>query len=68
MILPPALAPSEDVAVLVQAAALGALIGTTVAARRRSRDPEFDAWLITARWTVGFSLVTLVILVVDGLR
>ena len=67
MILPPALAPSDDVAVVLQAAALGALIGTALAARGRSRDREFDAWLVTARWTVLLALAALVIVVLDWL-
>ena len=67
MILPPALAPSDDLAVLLQAATFGALVGTAVAARRRGRDPDFDAWLITARWTVAVSFLTLLILATDWL-
>lgn len=54
MIAPlPALSPSPEVAVVVQWATIGALAGTAVAARRRARDPAFDAWLLTARWTVA---------------
>ena len=56
MILPPALAPNDDVAAVLQAAAVGALIGTAVAARRRGRDTDFDAWLVTARWSVAFGV------------
>jgi 4-amino-4-deoxy-L-arabinose transferase-like glycosyltransferase len=56
VILPPAIAPSDDLAVVVQFAALGALIGTALAARRRGRDRDFDAWLLTARWTVALGV------------
>ena len=57
MILPPAIAPSDDVAVVLQAAAFGALIGTAVAARRRARNSEFDTWLVTARWSVALAIL-----------
>jgi hypothetical protein len=49
----PAVAPSDDLAVILQAAGACALIGTAVAARLRRRYAEADAWLITARWTVA---------------
>lgn len=58
MILPPAIAPSDDLGLVLQAAGIGALLGTAIAARRRAQDPDFDAWLITARWTLSVALVT----------
>ncbi len=57
MIAPtPALAPSDDVAVILQAAGFGALIGSVIAARRRAADPQYDAWLLTVRWSVLFAV------------
>ena len=50
---PPAIAPSDDVTVILHAAGVGTLIGTAVAARGRRRDPTVDTWLLTARWTVA---------------
>ena len=61
ILLPPALAPNDDVAFVLQAAAVGALFGAAVAARRRRRNPEFDAWLITARWALLAGAVAAVI-------
>jgi hypothetical protein len=49
----PAAAPSDDVAFVLQITAIGTLVGTSVAARQRRRDPLADAWTITARWTVA---------------
>jgi hypothetical protein len=48
----PALTPSEDLAVVLQAAGVGALIGTALAARLRARNPEADAFVPTAAWTL----------------
>ena len=57
MIAPvPSVAPSDDVAVVLQAAGVGALLGASLAARRRARDPDYDAWLLTARWTIAFAI------------
>ena len=67
MILPPALAANDDVAVVLQAAAFGALVGTAVAARRRRHDPDSDAWLVTARWTVAVSVFALLIVLPEWL-
>jgi hypothetical protein len=41
------------VGVVLQAAALWTLVGTAVAARARRRNPDVDAWLVTARWTLA---------------
>ncbi len=64
----PAVTPSDDLAAVLQAAAFGALIGTAVAARRRRRNPEFDAWLVTARWTVLLTVLSCLWFVAKGLR
>jgi hypothetical protein len=61
VILPPAVTPNDDLAVILQAATLGALLGTAVAARRRRGDPGFDAWLVTARWSVAAGIVGVLI-------
>ena len=60
----PAVAPSDDVAVILQWATLGGLIGSAVAARRRRRDPGADAWAITTRWSIAGGLAGAVILIV----
>jgi hypothetical protein len=57
----PAIAPSDELAVVLQAGAFGALIGAAVVARRGRRIGS-DAALITARWTltgagIGVALV-----------
>lgn len=49
----PAVAPSGDVAVVLQFAGVFTPIGTAVAARSRRRNPTADAWLLTARWTLA---------------
>jgi hypothetical protein len=50
----PAVAPNDDLAFVLQFAAVGSVIvGTIVAARQRRRDPTADAWSTTARWTVA---------------
>ena len=67
MILPPAVAPSDDVALVLQAAAAGALFGTAVAVRRRGRNPDADAWLLTARWSVVGAIIGFWIVVGHGL-
>ena len=41
-------APNNDVAFVLQIAALGALVGSAVAAAMRLRNPEADTWLPTA--------------------
>ncbi len=48
----PALAPNPDLAVVLQGAAFGALLGAIVVASRRASRGELDPALITARWTV----------------
>lgn len=64
MIAPlPAVAPSEDVAVVLQAAGIGALLGTAVAARRRTRTKRVDTWVITTRWTVAAAALGVLLVV-----
>lgn len=63
----PTIAPSDDVAVVLQFAAGAALLGTAVAARRRARDPGSDTWLITARWTTAGAAVGVLYLLWHGL-
>ena len=62
-----AVAPSEDLAFVLQMAGVGALIGAVVAARRRARDPQYDAWLVTARWTLALALLAVLFVVRDRL-
>ena len=47
-----ALAPSPDVAFVLQLGAVGGAIGTAVAARARQRDAAVDVSRITAAWTL----------------
>ena len=48
----PVIKPSDDVALVVQAAAAGALFGTAVAAGLRVRRPADDTWLLVAAVTL----------------
>ena len=48
----PAVAPNDDVAVVVQVATMFTLVGTAIAARASRRQPDADPWLLTARWTL----------------
>ncbi len=59
----PAVAPSDDVAFVLQGAGLGALVGAAVTARRKTQDPGTDTWLITARWMVGGALLAALLVV-----
>ncbi len=63
----PAIAPNDDVAVVLQAAGIGALLGTAVAARRRAKDMSADTWLLTARWSVALALAGLLLVLADAL-
>ena len=60
----PALAPSDELDFILQAAGIGAVVGTAVAAAVRRRRPEADPWPLTASLTllgaaVGIGLVAL---------
>ena len=49
-----AVAPVPEVAFVLQAAAVGAAIGSAVGLRARRRDPHADTWRITTAWaTLG---------------
>ncbi len=61
MIAPlPALTPSGDIAVILQGAGIGTLVGAAVATRALRRDPAADTWLLTTRWTLGGAAIGLV--------
>jgi hypothetical protein len=53
----PALQPNPLLGFLMQAAALGAFLGTLVAYWRRRNDDEFDAFPIVTRWSVVIFLL-----------
>ncbi len=63
MIVPFGLAPSDEGAVVLQAAGVGALLGSALAARLKFRNPEADVALPPIMWAlalaalVGASLV-----------
>ncbi len=63
----PAIAPSPGVAVVLQAAGIGALFGTIVAARRRASNPNADTWLLTVRWSVAGAILGLLAVLADAL-
>jgi hypothetical protein len=64
----PAVAPSDEVAVVLQMAGVGALLGTAVAARRKRREPAADTWLFTARWTLALAALGVLIVIAAVLR
>jgi hypothetical protein len=53
----PPWSPNALLGFLMQAAALGALLGTLVGYWRRRRDEQFDTFPIVTRWTVVCLLV-----------
>ncbi len=61
ILLPVALAPSDDVAAILQAAAVGGLVGSALAARQRIRNPDFDVALPPILWSLLFAVVALVV-------
>ena len=63
-----ALAPSDDLGVIVQSGALGALGGSAIAAWFRTRDPTADAWLITTGGALFGAACGLVIVAGHRLR
>ena len=60
-----ALGPVPELALVLQLAGAGGLVGVAVAYRARQRSYGLDSWVITARWTLaggGFGVVALVLL------
>ncbi len=57
----PALAPSDEVGLVLQFASVGALFGAAVAAVFRSRDPDADTWLLTVAITLLFAAIGLLL-------
>ena len=48
------LAPVPELAVALQAAAVGTAIGSAIALRAKRRNPDADTWAITTAWaTLG---------------
>jgi glycopeptide antibiotics resistance protein len=66
--LVPAVTPSGDLAFVLQLAAVGALVGAAIAAYWRQRNPAFDAWMMTTRWSLLLAVVGVVIIFVGWLR
>ena len=60
-LLPVGLAPSDDVALVLQVAGVGVLVGTALAARRRMRDPTADTWFPPAMWALTFAAIATVV-------
>ena len=68
MIAPlPAAAPSDELAVVLQAAGVGALVGTAVSAWFRRRDPAADTWLTTAAFTLLFAALGVLFVALERL-
>ncbi len=45
------LAPSPQLAFVLQTTAVGTAVGSGIAARAKRRNPEADTWAITTAWT-----------------
>ena len=63
----PAFGPSDDIAGILQAAAVGGLIGVVVTARIRARNPDADTWIFTARWTLLWAAGAVLVALADWL-
>ena len=68
MIAPiPAVAPSDEGGVVLQSAALGALLGTAIAMWLHERDREADTSRVTAGLTLLGALAGIIIVAFDHL-
>ena len=63
----PAVAPSDEVAFVLQVAGVGALIGAALAARRRTRDREADTWMPPTAWALLFAGCAALVVVAERL-
>lgn len=58
-----AVGPIPEIALLLQSAGAGGVVGSLIALRRRCRDPEADAWAITTAWSgLGLAVAALALL------
>ena len=62
----PTLTPSDEVAIVLQFAGVGALVGTALASVLRRRDRDADTWFVTA--SVTLLLAALGVVFVAGHR
>ena len=67
MIAPIGIAPSDDVGFILQAAGLGALIGTALAARMRIRGSRSDPALPPMMWALAGASLGVVVVIGRGL-
>ncbi len=68
MIAPlPAVAPSDEVAVVLQYAGAGALVGTAVAAWFERRETRTNTWRLTAAFTLLGAAVGLLVVALERL-
>ena len=63
-----ALSPVPELDFLLQMSGVGGLVGLFVAARARGRPGALDSITITTRWTLGFALIGLLILLFGLIR
>jgi len=62
-----ALAPVPELGFVLQAAGIGAAIGSVVALRARRRDADVDTWRITTVWATVGLVVGAAVVVGDAL-